>query len=104
MGGSKLIRGTTPTHIYELPIDENLIQKLHISYAQRGVVILTKTEADCTFENGNAVVKLTQEDTLLFDSQLRVEIQMRILTIGEDALASSIYYTSCATLLENEVI
>lgn len=40
MGGSKLIRGTTPTHIYELPIDESLIQKLHISYAQRGVVIL----------------------------------------------------------------
>jgi hypothetical protein len=51
-----------------------------------------------------ATVKLTQEETLKFDSVQTVSVQVRVLTVGGDALASDIMRTTADRLLENEVL
>lgn len=98
-----MIRGTTPTHTYNLPFDTALIDKIKIAYAQNGVVVLTKEKADCKFEGNTVTVRLTQEDTLKFDAS-RVQIQIRVLTIGGDALASDIVTKPCGEVLEEGVL
>lgn len=98
-----MIRGTTPTHTFNLPFDTALIDKIKITYAQNGVVVLTKEKADCKFDGNAATVKLTQEDTLKFDAS-RVQIQIRVLTMGGDALASDIVTKTCGEVLEEGVL
>lgn len=98
-----MIRGTTPTHLFNLPIDTALIDKIKITYAQNGVVVLTKEKEDCKFEGSTATVRLTQEDTLKFDAS-RVQIQVRVLTTGGDAMASDIITKPCGEVLEEGVL
>lgn len=98
-----MIRGTTPTHTFNLPFDTALVDKIKITYAQNGVVILTKEKADCKLEGNFVTVKLSQENTLKFDAS-RVQIQIRVLTIGGDALASDIVTKPCKDVLEGGVL
>lgn len=101
--GVNMIRGTTPTHTYNLPFDTALIDKIKITYAQNGVVVLTKEKADCKIDGNAVTVKLSQEDTLKFDAS-RVQIQIRVLTTGGDAIASDIKIVSCSDVLEGGVL
>lgn len=97
-------RGTTPTHTFTLPFETDMIQKLHILYAQDEQVKIRKTEADCTKE-GNAIsLTLTQEDTLLLECKKTVEIQVRVLTLGGEALNSDIIRVPVERCLESEVL
>lgn len=99
-----MIRGTTPTHIYTLPFLTENIKEIRIIYAQDDSVLLVKTAADCTLENDTATVKLAQEETLLFECKKPVQIQVRVLTVGGDALASNIEHVSAGKCLESEVM
>jgi hypothetical protein len=97
-------RGTTPTHKFRLPFSAETVSKFKVIYAQDDVVILTKENESCEC-NGNVItVRLTQEETLLFDSKKIVQIQIRILTLGGDALASDIKLVDVDNCLESEVI
>lgn len=99
-----MIRGTTPTHIFKLPFEKDVIKAIRIIYAQNNQIVLVKNTEDCVLENGTATVKLTQEDTLSFDSSKSVEIQVRVLTAGEDALVSNIKCISVERCLDKDVI
>lgn len=99
-----MIQGTTPTHQFNIPLDASIIQRIRITYAQSGNVLLVKEDADCRVE-GNAVeVKLTQEETLLFDEFSSVQIQVRVLTQGGDALASDLIRVPCGVVLDKAVL
>lgn len=98
-----MIRGTTPTHVYTLPIDTSLIDKIKITYAQKGEIVLTKEKDDCTFAGNTVTTELTQEETFKFDASL-VQIQIRVLTLGGEALASHIRTVPCADVLEEGVL
>ena len=99
-----MIRGTTPTHRFRLPVEESIVKEVRIIYEQSGEDVLLKTLKDCRLENGYAVLKLTQEETLRFDSSQIVKVQMRMLTSGGDALASNIKRVAVGKLLEDEVM
>ncbi len=99
-----MIRATTPTHNFDLPFDTSLIQKIKIAYSQNDKVILCKSEADCTFNEKRVTVKLTQEETALFDCRDFAEIQIRVLTLGNDALASEIMKVYVGQCLDDEVM
>ena len=95
-----MYRATTPTHTFELPFDySQFVSKLLLTYKQNGNIVLEKTEKDITF-NGNIVeVELTQEETNLFNGDEIVKIQLRVLTLGNEALASEEF-----TIMANEVL
>ena len=99
-----MIQGTTPTHKFNIPIDASTIKSVRITYAQQGNVLLTKETADCRIDGNIVELKLTQEETLLFNEFSSVQIQMRILTIGGDALASELMRVPCGAILDKEVL
>lgn len=99
-----MIQGTTPTHIFSLPVDASAVKELRIIYAQKEKPVLVKTTQDCTLEDKAATVRLTQQETFAFDRAYDVEIQLRLLTWGDDALASEIIRTTVGGCLGNEVM
>lgn len=83
-------RGTTPTHKFTLPIEPAMVSKFLLTYSQNEKVVLEKTEADMTKDGNVWSVELTQEETNLF-SEGNAVCQIRILTLGGDAMASQEY-------------
>lgn len=99
-----MIGGTTPTHTFELPFDTELVSASKIIYAQGGTIVLTKTVADCELKENEIRTRLTQEETFLFDCRMPVSIQVRVLTIGGDALVSDILQVPVKKCLDTEVL
>lgn len=99
-----MIRGTTPTHVFTLPIDVNTLEKIRVIYSQNGREIVTKTEGDCQLDGNKITVKLSQRETLGMKSTANVEIQLRVLTNGGDALASQIMSVTPVRCLSDEVL
>ena len=99
-----MFNGTTPTHIFEVPIDTSLIKEIKIIYSQKDREVLVKRTGDCTIEVGKITTRLSQEDTFLFECNTLVTIQLRVLTTGGDALISDLMMTSVGKCLDNEVL
>lgn len=53
-----MIRGSTPTHTFNLSIDTSTIKRLRLTYVQYGN-ILEKTEDDVTISDGKISYTLT---------------------------------------------
>ena len=98
-------RGSTPTHIFEIPdaLVGN-IRSVEITYAQKKEIILQKDSYDCDIDGNTISVKLTQSDTFRFADGVNVEIQVRILDNAENAFASDIMCVSCDRCLSDEVL
>ena len=97
-------RLTTPEHKFTLKIDPSVIDKIRITYAQNNVIILTKEGNDVSIDDNIAKVKLTQEETKKFTAGKEAEIQVRVLTLGNDALASDIIKIDVTKVLDDEVM
>lgn len=95
-----MIRGTTPTHSFAIPIDAATVSKIRVTYEQGGADVLTKDFDASAIDNGVLSYKLTQEETLSFGEGC-VSVQVRILTLGGDALASEITCIRPKTLLDD---
>lgn len=81
-------RYTTPTHIFNVPFDTEIIQKCRMVYAQNESIILAKE--DCEHSGQSITVCLTQEETALFDCKKHYcEIQAHILTVDGKSLVSA---------------
>lgn len=99
-----MFKGTTPTHIFEIPMDTSLIKEVKITYSQNDEEILVKRTDDCAIEDGIISTRLSQEDTFLFAGNTFVTIQIRILTTGNDALACEPLMVSVGKCLDDEVL
>lgn len=99
-----MIRGTTPTHTFILPFSTEIVSAVRVIYKQGETEVLCKCETDCE-KDGNAIkVRLTQEETLEFDCKKDVKIQLRVLTMGGDALASKPRIVDVGECLNDEVL
>lgn len=99
-----MIRGTTPTHIFRLPIEADTIRKLRITYSQGRKTVLEATEADCTMTGQEIRFRLTQEDTLLFTPLVAVELQIKVLTTDDNVMASKVMSLAVERILNTEVL
>ena len=99
-----MIRGTTPTHTFNIPFDSSLVKECRVIYAQNNEVLFTKTTKDCVLANKSVKTTLSQEDTFKFDCTKCVQIQLRILTAEGEALASVIEQVGVAKCLSDEVL
>lgn len=95
--------GTTPTHTFTIPSEiVRTASKVRVIYSQNRDVVLTK---DVTEFSGDTVeVTLTQEETLKFQKQKVVDIQLRVLLTDGSALTSDIISVRAYECLENEVL
>lgn len=99
-----MIRGTTPEHIIKPPVAASLIKSVRFTYEQDGNTVVEKTEADCTITDESISVRLTQDDTLRFEENKSVSVQIRILTTGGEVMASDIKSLTVKKTLNDEVL
>lgn len=103
-----MIRATTPTHRFIFDQNPDLFEKILITYAQSGRIVLEKGKDDLTFEEQSeeqypAYVQLTQEETNLFRTS-PVTVQVRVLTTGGEVLASEKKTIKVEDVLNDEVL
>ena len=99
-----LAKGTTPIHTFTLPFNTGIIKTVKVIYAQKNAVLFEKEGEACNCSDNTVTVKLTQEETLKFDCRHSVQIQMRVLTVDGDALASLVQYVPVCECLDSEVL
>lgn len=73
------IRGTTPTITFNLPFDTSIIHNCEVYFAQNDELLVTKGIEDCTLSGNTLVVPLTQSDTLAFDDEEKLQMQLRFV-------------------------
>lgn len=99
-----MIRGTTTTHIFNIPLEASDIKDIKVTYSQGGTIILTKKKKDCKIADNTIAVPLSQEDTFKLDSSQHVKIQLRILTDKDRVMSSKVMTLSVGACLDSEVL
>lgn len=97
-------KGTTPSLTFKLPFTVGTISNAKVTLCQRHVK-LEKRLCDCEInEEDSLTIKLTQEETFLFDCNSYINVQLRVVTENGDALASDVFNIPVAQCLDDEVI
>ena len=99
-----MIQGTTPTYTFNLPIETGKISRVRVIFAQDDTEILRKEIGDCELVDKTIKTELTQEETQLFESGKRVQIQLRVKLNDGTVMASRIYTVHCLDALDEEVL
>lgn len=99
-----MIIGTTPHHIFNVTLKADEIVKVKITYKQNGEEVLVKRESDCDITDYKISVRLSQEDTFKFSTKYAVELQIRVVTSGDDVASSFPIRISADACLDNEVL
>lgn len=98
-----MIIGTTPTvKVYAKGIDLFLISKVEIDIRQKDYLISKEAEID--LENGYLSTKLTQEETLGFDSAGIAELQIKCKMFDGNVVASKVVKEPLDKILKAEVM
>ena len=97
-------RFTTPHFIFTLPFETSLIKSLKVYFQQNDKLILEKETEHCEMEECDIKLRLTQEETALFDSEKHAKVQLHVLTVDGEAMTSAIYRTDVGECLGSEVI
>lgn len=107
-----MYRGTTPTNIFILPEEMNdaSFDTLYITYQQRNKTVLEKTLDNIQRDGNVLTVKLTQAETLAFESghcfsgaidSSDVYIQIRAKLTDGTAMASELMKASVQQILKD---
>lgn len=107
-----IIRGTTPTIIYNTSIDLSEFEVVWVSFKQNGRKFLEKSKADCTFpEEKKMELRLSQEDTLKinkYNNRFPIYMQIRVKVFESDpdadALASNWMEAKAGLIIKDGVI
>ena len=97
-------RGTTPTHVFTLPFEREMLSNLRISYSQGNKQILVKNLNDLKISNNDIYVALTQEETFLFKEGENALVQLKIKTVEGQVFNSDVIEMRVDKSLDNEVI
>lgn len=100
-----MTRGTTPTiKIKLINCDVSILQSAYVTFKQFDKE-LTKTGDDIEIDyiENMIIVRLSQEDTLLF-YPMDVEVQVRAVLTDGNAIASKVQKMPMHRVLKNEVI
>lgn len=97
-------KGCTVGNTFTVPFTKEEVEVLYITYQQRGKTVIEKTLDDCSFGDGFISTGFTQEQTLLFESSIRVCIQIRARLKDGTATKSNIIETDVDKLLKDGII
>lgn len=100
-----MIRGSTPTLKFELPLEiDNNVTKLRLTFKQNGEIVFEKTEKDIVINEQFFTVRLTQEETLMFDSSCPIRMQVKIRTTDGNVVPSDVVLIECKDVLSEEIL
>lgn len=97
-----MYRGTTPTFIFNLPIEADTITMASVMFRQTGVRDIEKTLEDCAVSGNTLTCSLTEAETLALKSWTAcpLEIQLRV-GVGETRIASQIFTVRVDRILKD---
>lgn len=99
-----MIRGTTPTHTFELPFQVRNIDKLRLTYSQNGNIVFEKNEKQVTMAGAVIEYTLTQAESLSLSTKYPVEIQIKVKNISGSVVATKIMHFNATAVLNEEVL
>ena len=100
-GRREMTRGTTPTHEFNTNVDLTDAKIVYITYMQNGETVVEKTIDDAVIDGDKITVSLTEEDTLKFDANSLVEIQLRVGFENGERIASNIMRVRVQKILKD---
>jgi hypothetical protein len=102
---NSFIKGSSPKNILTFPISVvDFVKKITITFAQGGEIVIEKTESDCLFEENRVMFDFTQEETLKFDSEKLIEIQVKVLDINDKVFVSRIERKRVLDVINKEIM
>lgn len=96
--------GTTPEHIFKLPIPVDNVKSIRIFYTVDSNVVLKKETNDITLAGELIRLTLTQEDTLKLRGATKVVIQVQCLSSDNNAFMSYPFYVAVGKSAASEVL
>lgn len=100
-----MIRGTTPSFTFTLPMDTSELEAGFVTFAQGEgddySVIIDKPLSEWGLDGNKAIVELSQEETLQLEAGQTVEIQMRVRTKNGQAAATKIIRAKAERILKD---
>jgi len=100
-----MIRGTTPTLTFNLPMAVSTLSEYWVTVSQRyDNIRIDKDRSTLTASGSTITANLTQEETLRLVPDKPAGIQLRVLTSGGDVMASEVFTTMVGDVLREEVI
>lgn len=97
-------KGTTPSFTFTLPFGVEIIAKAKVVIGQGGKILFEKRDNDLLLDGNTITLKLTQEETFKMDCKKQLEIYLRVLTLGGDALKTDTYVINVCDCMDNEVL
>lgn len=99
-------KGTTPYHIFAIPVPKELVEELFVTYSESDETLFEKSLKDCVFVSANKFqVKLTQAETLKCSEFCSgMEVQVTLLTTSGDRLTSNIVPLEIGRVLKDTEI
>lgn len=103
-----MYRATTPTHTFALPFDTSQCSIIQVTYRQcnKGFTKLYKDNIlpdGMTLDEDTIILKLTQEETLLFKADEPVNVQVRVMK-GSSVYASQIVSVYVNSSLNEDIL
>ena len=103
----EISQGSTPSLSFNTNAPLTDIDKLYLTFWQRGSFILEKDKDSIIYVDENTIkVRLTQKETFLFSDKYDIEVQLRIKyqSANSAAITSDISTFKINKALKNEVI
>lgn len=96
-----MVQGTTPTFLFKFSVKLDLINEWRIGFFQEGKENLIKTQADCVVDENQVIyVKLTQEETLAFETTKYVKLKVKALTNDNNVITSQTKVLTVCEMLD----
>ena len=95
------IRGTTPTITFNLPFNVSVIQNCEVYFSQNDNLMITKGIDDCVLSGNTLSVTLSQADTLMFDEDEKLQMQIRFVFTGGSVDATNIVKGKIGKILKD---
>ena len=101
-----MFRGTTPQLIFRINFDTKRLKRVYITIKNehKEPITVEKTIEDCTLDGMTITTTLSQEETLKFKANEKINVQLRILTDDDIALASQLFPMTIEKILKDGVI
>lgn len=104
-----MYRATTPTHTFKLNIETDQLKTILVTYKQGNTTLEKRYEngtlpSGMTLSGKNVIVKLTQEETLMFDERQFARVQLRALSLAGDAYASQKFSLNVNGVFNEEIL
>lgn len=102
-----MIKGTTPTLHFNLPIDTAIVKAAEIvlQYVDNAkTVTIERALKDCVVEKNSIAAVLTQAETLALPAPAIAKVQIRVLTNDGTAFASLPFEITIKELLKESVL